>query len=46
MLLPYRPEINWGSALDEKANRTAMRPEGGYVDLHLTHEGGRRMVFA
>jgi hypothetical protein len=30
----------------ENAKRAAMRPEGGYVDLHLTREGGRRMVFA
>lgn len=30
----------------EAAKRAAMRPEGGYVELSLTREGGRRMVFA
>jgi len=30
----------------ETAKHAAMRPEGGYVDLNLTREGGRRMVFA
>jgi hypothetical protein len=30
--------------VSETAKRAAMRPEGGYVDLNLTHEGGRRMV--
>jgi len=28
------------------AKRAAMRPEGGYVDLNLTREGSRHMVFA
>jgi hypothetical protein len=31
--------------VSETANRAAMRPEGGYVDLmNLTREGSRRMV--
>ncbi len=30
----------------ETAKRAAMRPEGGYVDLNFTREGGRGMVFA
>ncbi len=30
--------------VSETAQRAAMRPEGGYVDLNLTREGGRRMV--
>ena len=30
----------------ETAKRVAMRPEGGYVDLNLTREGGRCMVSA
>ncbi len=29
-----------------EAAKRAMRPEGGYVDLNWTREGGRRMVFA
>jgi hypothetical protein len=32
--------------VSETAKRTAMRPEGGSVDLSLTREGGRRRVFA
>ena len=32
--------------VSETAKRASMRPEGGYVDLNLTREGGRRMVFA
>ena len=32
--------------VSETAKRAAMRPEGGYVHLHLTREGGRRMVRA
>ena len=30
--------------VSETAKRAAMRPQGGYVDLNLTREGGRRMV--
>ncbi len=29
----------------ETAQRAAMPPEGGYVDLNLTREAGRRRVF-
>ena len=32
--------------VSETAKRTAMRPEGGSVDLSLTREGGRRRDFA
>ena len=32
--------------VSETAERAAMRPEGSYVYLNLTREGGRRMVFA
>ncbi len=32
--------------VSKTAKRPTMRPEGGYVDLNLTREGGRRMVFA
>ena len=32
--------------VSETANRAAMQPEGGYVDLNLKREGGRRRVFA
>jgi len=32
--------------VSETAKRASMRPEGGYVDLNLTREGGRRRVFA
>ena len=32
--------------VSEAANRAAMQPEGGYVDLNLKREGGRRKVFA
>ncbi len=32
--------------VSETAQRAAMRPEGGYVELNLTREGGRRRVFA
>ena len=32
--------------VSETAKRAAMRPEGSYVDLNLTREGSRRMVFA
>lgn len=28
------------------ARNLSMRPEGGYVDLNLMREGGRRMVIA
>jgi len=28
------------------AKQAAMRPEGGYVDLNFTREGGRDRVFA
>ena len=30
--------------VSETAKRTAMRPEGGYVYLNLTREGGRPMI--
>jgi hypothetical protein len=30
----------------ETAKQAAMRPEGGYVDLNFTREGGRDMLFA
>jgi len=32
--------------VSETAKRAANRAEGGYVDVNLTREGGRRMVFA
>ncbi len=32
--------------VSETAKGATMRPEGGYVDLNLTREGGRHMVFA
>ena len=32
--------------VSETAKRAAMRPEGGYVDVNLTREGGTYVVFA
>ena len=32
--------------VSEAAKRAAVQPEGSYVDLNLTREGGRGMVFA
>lgn len=32
--------------VSESDKRAAMRPDSGHVDLNLTREGGRHMVFA